>query len=93
MAPEGARGCQTVPDGARRRQTAPDGARRCQMVPDSARRCQTVSEGARGCQTVIRVFWHAEFISALKTELNPTVFEKNAKNKIKYQIFIIFHFL
>ena len=28
---------------------------------------------------VIRVFWHAEFISALKTELNPTVFEKNAK--------------
>ena len=30
----------------------------------------------------IRVFWHVEFISALKTELNPTVFEKNAKNKI-----------
>ena len=29
------------------------------------------------------VFWHVEFISALKTELNPTVFEKNAKNKIK----------
>ena len=28
---------------------------------------------------VIRVFWHAEFISALKTELNPTVFEKNDK--------------
>ena len=28
---------------------------------------------------VIRVFWHAEFISALKTELNPMVFEKNAK--------------
>ena len=28
------------------------------------------------------VFWHAEFISALKTELNPTVFEKNAKNEI-----------
>ena len=28
---------------------------------------------------VIRVFWHAEFISALKTELNPTVFEKNTK--------------
>ena len=38
---------------------------------------------------VIRVFWHAEFISALKTELNPTVFEKNAKNKIKYLITII----
>ena len=30
---------------------------------------------------VIRVFWHAEFISALKTELNPTIFEKNAKKK------------
>ena len=29
---------------------------------------------------VIRVFWHAEFISALKIKLNPTVFEKNAKN-------------
>ena len=28
---------------------------------------------------VIRVFWHAEFIAALKTKLNPTVFEKNAK--------------
>ena len=33
---------------------------------------------------VIRVFWHAEFISALKTELNPIVFEKIAKNRIKY---------
>ena len=42
---------------------------------------------------VIRVFWHAEFISALKTELNPTDFEKNAKNKIKYLIVIIFYFL
>ena len=41
---------------------------------------------------VIRVFWHAEFISALKTELNPTVFEKTAKNKIKYLITIIFNF-
>ena len=30
---------------------------------------------------VIRVFWHAEFISALKTELNPTVFEKMQKMK------------
>ena len=38
------------------------------------------------------VFWHAEFISALKTDLNPTVFEKNAKNKIKYLITIIFYF-
>ena len=42
--------------------------------------------------TVIRVFWHVEFISALKTELNPTVFEKNAKNKIKYLIIVIFYF-
>ena len=41
---------------------------------------------------VIRVFWHVEFISALKTELNPTVFEKNAKNKIKYLIIVIFYF-
>ena len=42
--------------------------------------------------TVIRVFWHVEFISALKTELNSTVFEKNAKNKIKYLIIVIFYF-
>ena len=42
---------------------------------------------------VIWEFWHAEFISALKTELNPTVFEKNAKNKIKYLIIVIFYFL
>ena len=28
---------------------------------------------------LIRVFWNAEFISALKTEPNPVVFEKNAK--------------
>ena len=42
---------------------------------------------------VIRVLGHAEFISALKTELNPTVFEKNAKNKIKYLIIVIFDFL
>ena len=41
---------------------------------------------------VIRVFWHVEFISALKIKLNPTVFEKNAKNKIKYLI-IIFYIL
>ena len=34
---------------------------------------------------VIRVFWHAEFISALKIKLNSTVSEKNAK-KIKYNI-------
>ena len=31
---------------------------------------------------VTRVFWHVEFISALKTELNPMVFEKKCK-KIK----------
>ena len=42
---------------------------------------------------VIRLFWHAEFISALKTDLNPMVFEKNAKNKIKYIIIITFYFL
>ena len=42
---------------------------------------------------VIRVFWHVEFISALKTELNSMVFEKNAKNKIKYLIIVIFYFL
>ena len=41
---------------------------------------------------VIRLFWHAEFISALKIKFKPTVFEKNAKNKIKYLI-IIFYFL
>ena len=42
--------------------------------------------------TVIRVFWHAEFISALKTELNPTVLRKMQKNKVKYLITIIFYF-
>ena len=26
-------------------------------------------------KVVIRVFWHVEFISALKTDLNPMVFE------------------
>ena len=41
---------------------------------------------------VIRVFWHVEFISAPKTEVNPTVFEKNAKNKIKYLNIIILDF-
>ena len=30
---------------------------------------------------VNRVFWHVEFISSLKTELNSMVFEKNAKIK------------
>ena len=28
------------------------------------------------------VLWHVEFISALKTELNPTLFEKNEKKII-----------
>ena len=41
---------------------------------------------------VIRIFWHVEFISALKTELNSTVFEKNANNEIKYLIIVIFYF-
>ena len=38
-------------------------------------------------------FWHAEFISELKAELIPTVFEKNAENNIKisnYHYFFIF---
>ena len=40
-----------------------------------------------------RVFLHAEFISALKTEPKSMVFEKYAKNgKIKF-IIIIFYFL
>ena len=42
---------------------------------------------------VIRVFWHVEFMFALKTELNPTVFEKNAKNEKKiynYHYFLFF---
>ena len=43
--------------------------------------------------TLIRVFLHAEFISALKTELKPTVFEKYAKNRKKsicYHYFLFF---
>ena len=42
--------------------------------------------------TLIRVFLHAEFISALKTERKPTVFEKYAKNrkKIFYHYFLFF---
>ena len=40
---------------------------------------------------LIRVFLHAEFISALKTEPNSMVFEKYAK-KWKKQIFIIIIF-
>ena len=32
---------------------------------------------------LIRVFLHAEFISAMKTAQNPTIFMKNAKKKLK----------
>ena len=32
---------------------------------------------------LIRVFLHAEFISAMKTVQNPTIFLKNAKKKKK----------
>ena len=32
---------------------------------------------------LIRVFLHAEFISAMKTVQNPTTFMKNAKKKKK----------
>ena len=42
--------------------------------------------------TLIRVFMHAEFISALKTEPKPTVFEKYAENRknICYHYFLFF---
>ena len=42
---------------------------------------------------LIRVFLHAEFISALKTEPKSMVFEKYAKNGKKIFIIIIFYFL
>ena len=43
---------------------------------------------------LIRVFLHAEFISALKTEPKSMVFEKYAKKwKKKKFIIIIFYFL
>ena len=32
---------------------------------------------------LIRVFLHAEFISAMKTVQNPTIFMKNEKKKIE----------
>ena len=41
---------------------------------------------------LIRVFLHAEFISALKTEPSSMVFEKYAKNGKKIFIIIIFYF-
>ena len=43
--------------------------------------------------TLIRVFLHAEFISALKMEAQPTVFEKYAENRKKkyfYNYFLFF---
>ena len=42
--------------------------------------------------TLIKVFMHAEFIYALKTEPKPTVFEKYAKNRKKsiYHYFLFF---
>ena len=43
---------------------------------------------------LIRVFFHAEFISALKTEPKSMVFEEYAKKwKKKIFIIIIFYFL
>ena len=42
---------------------------------------------------LIRVFSHAEFISALKTEPKSMVFEKYAKNGKKIFIIIIFYIL
>ena len=42
---------------------------------------------------LIRVFLHAEFNSALKTEPKSMVFEKYAKNGKKKFIIIIFYFL
>ena len=42
---------------------------------------------------LIRVFLHAEFISALKTEPKSMVFEKYAKNGKIIFINIIFYFL
>ena len=42
---------------------------------------------------LIRVFLHAEFIFALKTEIKSMVFEKYAKNGKILFIIIIFYFL
>ena len=38
---------------------------------------------------LIRVFLHAEFISAMKTVQNPTIFMKNAKQIEKWVISVI----
>ena len=43
--------------------------------------------------TLNRVFLHAEFISALKTERKAAVFEKYAKKRKKIFVIIIFYFL
>ena len=43
--------------------------------------------------TLIRVFLHAEFISALKMEPKPTVFEKYAENRKKIYFIIILYFM
>ena len=37
---------------------------------------------------LIRVFWHAEFKSAMKTVKNPTILMKNAK-KIEKRIILV----
>ena len=45
---------------------------------------------------LIRVFLHAKFISALKTEPKPMVFEKYAKNgkqNIYYHYFLFFEII
>ena len=38
---------------------------------------------------LIRVFLHAEFISAMKTVPNPTIFVKNAKKMEKLLVLVI----
>ena len=43
--------------------------------------------------TLIRVFLHAEFISAQKMEPEPTAFDKYADNRKKIFVIIIFYFL
>ena len=44
---------------------------------------------------LIRVFLHAEFIFAMKTVQNPTIFVKNAKKKIEKLLVLVIsvHFL
>ena len=38
---------------------------------------------------LIRLFLHAEFISAIKTVQNPTIFMKNAKKKKNEKLIIL----